>query len=262
MQRESSGLMIIAVGVRTAYWEPLINRYPSVLNCCIDVRDVLGREYNEDTRKSALSAEVRDRIKEKATWIIVYEACKCVLRKFRLLLVVCKYAKHRSLALGIEFTNDFTGELISPRYSNRGVDFGRLESGQSVNRFLNYLDPHLEQHKHRFQTAEHPLRIHTVSTNFNGPQWSPQNPWTRDYNPLYLHDLRIGDVVVEMIVHDGQHEGWSCGVIVRDREVIGPRWYPNHYVRPMDDWHYQGIEDIHGSMIQQWTEHRRHTQAS
>ena len=56
---------VIALGVKTYAWEHVATEFPSILNCCVDVRRLLGREWGEDTRGSGYDRGVRERIRAK-----------------------------------------------------------------------------------------------------------------------------------------------------------------------------------------------------
>ena len=41
--------VVLVVGLRTNHWEALMDSCPEIVNCSMDVRLLLGREWNEDT---------------------------------------------------------------------------------------------------------------------------------------------------------------------------------------------------------------------
>ena len=58
-------LTVIAIGEKTKYWQPLIDAFPPMANCCLDVRSAFSREWDEDITGSGFDPATRDRIKSK-----------------------------------------------------------------------------------------------------------------------------------------------------------------------------------------------------
>ena len=56
-----------AVGMQTAGWKVLVNRFPCIFNGCIGTRDVLTRDWGESTTGTGFDNWVQDRMLAKNT---------------------------------------------------------------------------------------------------------------------------------------------------------------------------------------------------
>ena len=247
--------IVIAVGTKTAHWDKLVAAFPSILNCCIDVRDAFQRQWDDDTTGNGFDACVRDKVMAMPTWTIVKEIAMSVLKAFRLLIVVCNWGKHRSLSLAYEVANETQCELTSPRDRNHPV---RLKC---VDAFMDYLSPRLENHRSLLRDAEHPVvGIHMCKVDFDGAKWAEEsNRRTRKtyVHPQSLHVLLRGDLVVETrSIEDG--EGWLFGSVIRGTEVVSDLWFPPPAVSPMRDYYFPQIEDFECSLLRIWYTHKHH----
>ena len=241
--------IVIAVGTKTAHWPRLVEAFPSINNCCIDVRDAFGRQWHDDTGGNGFHVWVRNKMMQNPTWTIVKEIAMSVLQAFRLLVVVCNWGKHRSLSLAYEVANETKCELISPRDRNHPVHLA------CVDIFMKYLSPRLESHRSLFSNAPHPLRaIHVCKMDFDGAQWAEgSNRRNRKtyIHPQSLHVLRRGDLVVETRPSEDD-DGWLFGSVIRNAEVVPDLWFPPDAVSPMRTYYFPQIEDLECSILRIW----------
>ena len=114
-QEVSCPWLVVAVGIETEHYDHILDHFPDIVNCCIDVRRAFNKKKNENTDGTGFDEFVRTRITSKDTWTTVWEVAKVILQKFSLLVVLCSHGKHRSLSLAIELAN-YTGcECVSTR---------------------------------------------------------------------------------------------------------------------------------------------------
>ena len=109
---------VIAVGRKTPHWKTLSAAFPTVRNYVIDVRCAFSREYGEDTSGTGFDEDVRQRIKAKLAWPVVFEIALLVLQTFGLCIVLCNHGKHRSVTVAYEVAKHSAALLVSPRYGN------------------------------------------------------------------------------------------------------------------------------------------------
>ena len=102
---------VIAIGVKKVYWQLLLESFPSIANCGLDVRNAFSREWDENTSGTGFDWATRRRIMAKKAWPFVWEIAMSVLAKLGLLIVVCNFGKHRSLSLAYQLA--FTLRLVS-----------------------------------------------------------------------------------------------------------------------------------------------------
>ena len=81
-------LTVMAIGKKTKYWLPLVGVFPFIDTCCIDVRSVFTRKWDEDCNGTGFDQHIRARIMSKKAWPLVWEISMCVLLALRLLIVV------------------------------------------------------------------------------------------------------------------------------------------------------------------------------
>ena len=243
---------IITVGEMTEHWEVLVECYPDVINCCIDVRDAFHREYDESTEKSGFSSCTRDRMRAKEAWPVVWEASMCVLRVFGILVLVCNHGKHRSLSLGYEVAKSVRGELISPRDRKHHVRLG------DPREFISYLGPRLQKHTERFGRFVHPISSIMVAVNIFDPDryleyWREQGVDTRCERGE-LHDIHEGDLVVCVRTCPSVSSGWSYGSVIRGSQTISRRWFPPAAVEPLKRYHFPRVCDLTAGMLSLWNQ--------
>ena len=245
-------LVIVAIGVQTYYWAELCREFPCCMNACIDVRDAFNKEFREDTLGDGFDSSVRSRMMEKATWHPVKAAARTILDWFRLLIVVCNHGKHRSLSLAYELSQELKCELVSPRDRTRS-------DTRDPKGFISYLKHRLDQHHKHFGASPHPIiGAWVCKVNFDGVQWAKEaNEQFSDMysDPLSLHDLREGDLVVQTRSKHKCDEGWLIGTKIRGDEVVPNRWFPCTSVNPLQDSHFR-FNFIH-SLKSQWIRESR-----
>ena len=161
-----SPAIVVAIGLKTRYWGALLSEIPDLWwcrNCCIDVRDALGKKWDEDTSGSGYDSRVRERMKEKQSWNVVWQVATHILHAFGILLVFCNHGKHRSLSLAVELKEQTHCELVA--HCSRHVR-DRIAERE----FAKRLRPRLMQHMERFQRVPHPLKdISVCRYAFDGP---------------------------------------------------------------------------------------------
>ena len=105
---------VIALGVKTDHWHLLLDSFPPIVSCCLDVRRAFTKQWDESTRGTGFDLSIRSRITSKKAWPFVWEIALSVLLKFGLLIVVCNYGKHRSLSLAYEMALHTHSRLFTP----------------------------------------------------------------------------------------------------------------------------------------------------
>ena len=248
----SSDWTVIALGVWTEHWTSLIECYPDVLNCCVDVRDAFHREWDESTLGDGFQPSTRERMKAKESWTAVWEACMCVLREFGLVVIVCGHGKHRSLSLGYEIAESVGCELISPRDRSHRV---RL---RDVHQFMSYLAPRFEDHRELFGGAKHPIvGIKKGMHEFIADEWERVCNERGEESGMKLgelHDIHEGDLVVEVDASSVYTGGWSFGSVIRGSQIIHSRWFPPSAVAEVGRYQFAGVRCLHKSLVQHWHE--------
>ena len=249
--------MVIAIGIRTVYWDLLVRNYPFIHNCCIDVREAFNKEWDETNEGTGFHRHVRDRIKRKPTWRVVWEIAIHILDLFGILLVVCNHGKHRSLTVGYEVAQDRGCELISPRDRHHQVDLSNPQH------FLSYVAPRIKVHWESFGKRPHPLVMIGVCTRaFNGPEWARTRYSCDVLNPQDLHVIEYeGEVMVELDKTEGDGSGWAFGTLIRNGDVIRRRWYPPKAVACMRNWHFPEVRDLTGSLKMHWDKYIKRLEA-
>jgi hypothetical protein len=247
VEKHTPWKLVIAVGVYTDHWGALVNAYPEILNCSMDVRDALGREWGESTYGSGMDENVRNRMKEKRTWKLLWEVALRIMERFGILLVVCNHGKHRSLSLAYEVAKYCNCELISPRDRTHAI---RLSD---TRQFLSYLAPRLEEHRTVYGGHIHPLvSVEVCTRNFDGPFWVISNDYTDTNDPRDLHVMAIGDIVLQMDTDIGDAAGWAYGSLLRGDECVPKLWYHPGAVKRMANWHYPKVENVGDSLKGLW----------
>ena len=250
-------MMVICLGVKTDYWDLLMELYPSISNCCLDVREAFHREWDEAVRGSGFDEAVRCRMKRKDAWDIVMEAAMCILKTFDLLVVVCNHGRHRSLSLGVEISSRVGCELVSPRdgkYGSRSL---------SPHLFISNISSRLDAHRLLFERAEYPISGFGVcECDFDGPEWMNSPGEGERTDPQQLHVLRRGDLAVWTVkaADLGGGDGWVRGSIMSywhrkemgGSDVTRAKWMPASAIKRLDHYHFQGVYDLEGSLSTQW----------
>ena len=217
-----SRAIVAAIGVKTTYWDALVREIPDLwcLNFCIDVRKALGKEWDEDTRGSGYDACVRERMKQKESWNVVWQVATHILHAFGILLVFCNHGKHRSLSLAVELKEQTHCELVA-HYATHFRD--RIDEHE----FARRLRPRLMEHMERFQRLPHPLKDLSVCRHaFDGPRWVKDNNYEAHFDDGELHTTQVGDIVMELAVYHGDSAGWAFGIVISGTRASGPMWYP------------------------------------
>ena len=100
--------VVISIGTRTDHWSELLESYPEIRNCSMDVAYALERREDEISDDgTGFDESVRARMKNKDTWKVLWEVAVEMLRRFGILLVLCRHGKHRSLSLAFEIAKEF-----------------------------------------------------------------------------------------------------------------------------------------------------------
>jgi len=63
------------------------------------VRKAFSRNHDETTHHDGFHKHIRERMKKKEAWPAVWEAAMCVIKRFKLVVLVCNHGKHRSLSM-------------------------------------------------------------------------------------------------------------------------------------------------------------------
>ena len=241
--------MVVALGTDTSHrggrhWELVVSSFPAILNCCIDVKRSFRREDDESTEGSGFDSPTRDRMKAKDTWVVVLEAAKCVLRAFGIVVVLCNHGKHRSLSVAYELAAVTGGELVNIR-DRRCPNWIR-----DLHDVMATLAPRLTEHVRLFGSRPHPVAgIHVCRGEFDGPEWVAVN------DPFYgrlhkYHHMRGSDVVIETTIPRGvAHAGWRFGTLIGRDGIESEGWYHPGNVRPMGQWHFREVRDLHSSLM-------------
>ena len=162
---------VIAIGINTHAWGIISDEFPDILSCCIDVRDVLGRESDESTRGTGFDNHTRVRMKAKELWAIVWEVASIILREFGLLVFLCNCDRHRSLSLAIELALHFGCKMISNMMlSSNPVHRPNNRSTKAIMHDVRY-----PLHQHRIRFRDHPnpiISIHSCIQGFDGVSWA------------------------------------------------------------------------------------------
>ena len=230
---------VVAVGRRTEFWDALRWDFPRIANCCLDVRDAFHtEEYERGGGPLGFCREVRERIKSRPAWNVVWEIASVIFSQFDLLIVVCNHGKHRSLAFAYEFAQHMEGELLShqDRWYKGCTDL------TDVRTFYACLAPRLAEHERHFGDARCPIiGIGKCIASFDGPMWTTtdENHGDDRYIPVEaddLHRMQKGDLVVR--VHSTDQSGWAKGTLVRGDKSYCNRWYPPTYVQKLCHSHF------------------------
>ena len=196
--------VVISIGTRTAHWSELLDSYPEIRNCSMDVAHALERRGDENPDNGTGFDElVRDKMREKDTWKVLWEVAVEILARFRILVVLCTHGKHRSLSLAYEIHKEFGCKLISPRYP----------TFRDPKQFLADIAPRLEEHKKIHGKKLHPLvGIWICKGSFNGPDYvKRQSGGSGDLN---VHVIEPGDVVVQMESESYPDSNWHIGSVI------------------------------------------------
>ena len=232
---------VIAMGRKTEHWKTLAAQFPCVRNCVIDVRRAFTREHGEDTSGTGFDSDVRQRIKMKPAWPVVFEIAMLVLQTFGLCIVLCNHGKHRSVTVAYEVAKRSAALLVSPRYGN-----GKLQDA-SPSVFLETVLLRLLQHRDMHAHSSHPLlAIGEVVSNFDGRCWAVQHQLPEnDY-----FDLSAGDIAVEISRQGLENaDGWSYGIIIRKGEIYRGRWFPPAFVRDSSQQLVSGVAHFCASLL-------------
>ena len=247
--------VVLAVGLRTDHWKALMDSCPEIVNCCMDVRDLLGRQWDDGDPGdgSGMDTAVRHRMKEKPAWSVLWVVAMVIMERFGILVVVCNWGKHRSLSLAYEVANHLNCELISPRNRAHSV---RLSD---VQQFSLYLAPRLRLHSEQHGNIPHPLvDVKLCVANFDGPEWSRRND-DEGYNHEWLHNMVKGDIIMQITNIHSKDTEWQFGTILHHGDATVSRWYNPKMATSMPKDYYPGVQDIAQSLTYQHMLHTRPT---
>ena len=171
-----------------------------------------------------------------------------ILRRFGILLVLCRHGRHRSLSLAYEIHKEFGCKLISPRYT---VDAYFRRRWRDPKQFLTDISPRLEEHKKIHGKKLHPLvGIWICKRSFNGPDYVKRKHGSSGDN---VHVMKAGAVVVQMESESRTDSDWHIGsVISSEGEVSRSKWYPPATVQNMKNWHYPAVKKLDDDLKQHW----------
>ena len=240
---------MISIGTRTAHWSELLDSYPEIRNCSMDVAHALERREDENPDNGTGFDElVRDKMRKKDTWKVLWEVAVEILARFRILLVVCRHGKHRSLSLAYEIHKEFECKLISPCYTDDEY-FRRRWRDHEL--FLADISPRLDEHKRIHGKERHPLvGVRICKRSFNGPDYVERKYGSSGDN---VHVMKPGAVVVQVESECRTDFGWHIGsVIYSEGEVSRCKWYPPLSVQDMEDWHYPTVKKLDDDLKQHW----------
>ncbi len=235
--------MVVAMGIHTQHWRETAKEFPGILNCCIDVREAFTKEWTESTSGTGFDGRVRDRMKAKETWRIVWEVALRILREFGLLVVLCNHGKHRSLSLACEVAAHTGCELLSIR--DRRKPWIIL----SLSEITHILFPRLIAHIDQFGSRPHPVAgIHIAKCTFDGTAWAQMESsrW------IYLHTHQ-GDIVIEILsMKNATSEGWAYGTLIGGDGNSPSGYYPPSYVTPMDKRYFASCRNLFSSLVKRY----------
>ena len=274
------GTMVIAVGIETIYWQQLINLYPRAINYCIDVRKAFHKEWDESTASSGFNKHTRARMKMKPAWPAVFAVALCVIRRFRVVILVCNHGKHRSLSVAVELQQKLGDrcELISHR------DRWHPAGLTNCDTFIHYLKshPYLEYVRpadwtcldltnlvldiriglYDFDTDKW-IREQISNGGENGDQLQIQyssEEWLRTgtrqshHGSDMVHTIHTGDIMIvinpALRPQPMADTNWSFGIIVRGTEISPERWFPSDVCGPLPQYNFPGVRDFKDSLLQ------------
>ena len=231
--------MVVALGIYTEHWGEVARTFPGILNCCLNVCKAFPKEWDESTAGSGFDLPTRDRMRAKAAWGTVWEVAMCILREFGTLIILCNHGKHRSLSLAYELAVHTRLELVSIRRR------GNQNFFRSVDDVMRTLTPRLGRHIELFGRRPHPVvGIHVCWLGFDGGAWAARNdPGSR------YHNMRQGDILVEVGCAKSTSFGWSVGTLISGGEVVRDGWYPPAFVGPMPRGRLAKTEDLFASLV-------------
>ena len=238
--------VVISIGTRTDHWSELLESYPEIRNCSMDVAYALERRGDENPDNGTGFDElVRDKMREKDTWKVLWEVAVEILARFRILVVLCTHGKHRSLSLAYEIHKEFGCKLISPR----NPTFRRR--WRDPKQFLADIAPRLEEHKKIHGKKLHPLvGIWICKRSFNGPDYVKRKYGGSGDN---VHVMEPGAVVVQMEDESDTDSDWHIGsVISSEGEVSRSKWYPPATVQNMKHWYYPAVQKLDDDLKKHW----------
>ena len=219
--------LIIAVGVRTEHWQKICDEFPlHISTCCIDVRRALSKEWDEDTEGIGFQRHVRDRMKAKPTWCILWEIALHILNKFGIVTILCNHGKHRSLSLAVEMQMHLQCDLVSIRSPARPFHSREAEE------FMEDIRLPVREFVHEFGEQPFPISgVWLCQCGFNGQLWSEENdPGSQSCISKYV-TMTAGDVVVSVVKGQVQAQGWSYGIVfshLTNQKDEG--WFPPAFV--------------------------------
>ena len=238
--------MVIAVDSKTEYCQWLVGAYPSILNCCIVVRDDVYKDWSLDTESFGVHEDVRTRMKEKPSWRVVREAARHIFESCGMLLVVCGYGKQRSLSLGYEIARDANCEFVAPYERSHCVN------RENIIDFLIRVAPRVKAHAERFGDLDHPIRdIGVCTRSFDGPEWMNGREH-ESIHPEDMHVLQRGDLVIGLRKPVGVVGSWSMGTVIRGSFAYGGRWFPPFNVMSMSNYFFPRVTDVGEMLMKQW----------
>ena len=111
-------IIVLCLGLETEHWREIIRLFPCIVNCTLVSSHLLVKERWESARGTGLDAECADPIKAKPAYPLLYNLGRVILTFYKLLIVVCKSGRHRSVALGKNIADDAKAIFLHPALQN------------------------------------------------------------------------------------------------------------------------------------------------
>ena len=244
---------VIAIGVKTEYGQLLLDSFPSIANCCLDVRSAFSRKWDENSSGTGFDLSTRRRIVAKKAWRFVSEIAMSVLAKFGLLIVVCNHGKHRSLSLACELAYHTKALIITPRDKQ-----GYWQYPEPL-QFLSRVTDRLRQHRDTYPHCCHPFRrIGIVEVGFDCSSWAIAH----QVDAAEYCSLFFGDIVVEISPPNEEAAcGWGYGIMFRGSDIFPGCWFPPAYVRDLQYGHIQGAGYFGEDLLSNWTKYCKYSRS-
>ena len=274
--------VICALKMGSPHWSQLIHQYPFFLNCCVDVRYAFGPVTEQDhAHEWKDDFSTRNKLRKKQAWLVLWEACKCVLDDFGLLVLVCNDGKVRSVILGTELASQLNCHFCNP-----------LDPG-----WKRYALPRLSLHGKNYKDSQHSI----VGIGVCEEGWRPEEwmddlvrrgneaaldeeavcPFKKDATcglgqswkeSLHaFHELQEGDVVIARNIpkwRSLEDLGWGFGTVVRGNWCAWEhRWYPikrvlianiyyDEHPNEANALRSETMRQIHDCVLGQWIYHK------
>ena len=213
------------MAIETHAWNCILFEFPAIRNCCIDVRRLLGRRWDEETAGTGFEKRVRDRIKTNASWATIWEVSSVILREFGLLVVLCNHGKHRSLSVAFELAEHFGCKMVCTRHATPQGGYRRTHD------IMTDLRPLCTSHCWRFGHRMNPvINANRCICGFDGIAWAKEE--SEPYRSCHYLTIAKDDIVVRIRCDPHIAEGWALGCNMGANGIVG--WFPPDYVRPFD----------------------------